>query len=107
MVCKKTQNLTRQGSLLKVVKVDQFPSSIWQGFFYVENLPSSNTTDSLFLGAISLQSKSFSYLFLMFRKEFAIILFLSAMSERQESIIKESLKFTDKIYKILKSFKRS
>ena len=40
-----------------------------------------------------------------FRKEFVIFLFLSEMSKEQESTFRESLKFIDLIYRILKSKK--
>ena len=63
---KKTQNQTRQGSLLKLVKVNEFSSSIYepeQVLYNVKNLPSGNTTVfSFYLNCIIAIGILFSFL---------------------------------------------
>ena len=98
--------------------------------FYAENSPSWNTTDFTFSLSYIIAMKNLFHFFFtpqgiqyppldrcysykmlvfikcaVFRKEFAVFLFPSAMSERQERIIIESLKFTGTIYTIIKCFK--
>ena len=66
LLCEKTQNQTRQGSLLKLVKVDEFSSSIYepeQVLYNVKNLPSGNTTGfSFYLNCIIAIGILFSFL---------------------------------------------
>ena len=125
MVCKKTSNQTRQWSFLKVVKVDGFSSSIlrwklpflkYNRFHFFSELYNCNEKPfPFFFTPQGIQypplDRCYSYKMLVFikcavfRKEFAVFLFPSAMSERQERIIIESLKFTGTIYTIIKCFK--
>ena len=124
-----SENQTRKESVLKVFKV-----YIWifflnlglkQALFYVNKLLSWIIPEvSLIISAMSLQRERFSRLkvsiihlsinyatfeslfsSLVFRNEFAIFLFLSAISEKQESPVSKGLKFKNsKNYLARKSF---
>ena len=110
---------SRQGRWISFVDLD-----VEQVFPYVENLPSWNTTcftySLIYIIAISIYCHFFFSCFtaiiqlsvdfttlerlfscLVFRKEFRTFLFLSDMSEKQESTLSERLKFTDSIYRVL------
>ena len=98
-----------------------------QAFFYAKNFSSLNITDFTYYLSYIIAKKNGHFfsrsrtsitnlpinfttsesLFLcpVFRKEFAIFMFLSAISEKQEITISETFKFTGSIYRILKSQK--
>ena len=113
VVCVKTENQSKEGSLLIVVKVERISSSIssWSRIVFMLQiwLPEIPKISIIVWAILSFYfshyftfqtlSFYFSHYFSLFIDYF---LFLSALSKRRQSTIDERSKFPGFIYKILK-----